>query len=191
MTKITKLCALALLSAALLPATASFAGAPLQLSLWAPRAQLVSALQGVTGLRLAIYGKNSYLKGLDIGGVLQTGTDEGGIVLGLYDKIGGDLTGASFGLVSDVGGDTLGITAAFINLHGGDLDGLTFGLYSSVGGTVTGLQAGMVNRASCLHGIQFGLFNFAYAGKGLQVGLLNYFDTSVVYDWLPLVNVAF
>lgn len=191
MKKTTKLCALALLCAALLPATASFAGAPLQLSLWAPRPQLVSALSGVTGLRLAIYGENTYLKGLDIGGVLKTIGDEDGIVLGLYDKIGGDLTGASLGLVSDVGSDTLGVTAALVDLHGGDLDGLSLGLYSGVGGTVTGLQLAMVNRAARLEGIQLGLLNIANGGEGLQIGLLNYFDGSPVYEWLPLVNFAF
>ena len=181
---------------ATLPVRASESGDKVfaDFSLWSPSLQAAEPSDSVRAFRLALYGRNADVKGVDISVV---GVTDGDFVGAQWNGIG-IIKGNAYGLIGAlysglayVGGDVNGVSAAFVNIGMKDLNGAEIGIWNQVGAEMTGLQLGIVNYAAALNGVQLGLVNVATGGYGLQVGIVNYFKGSDVFDVLPLVNFNF
>jgi hypothetical protein len=154
---------------------------PVQLSLW-NTIQLEDASTSIHGLRLALYGENEDIYGVDFGGLL---------------KINGDMVGWQSGLVNIVEGDVKGVQNGFghvinfVNMVGGDVWGWQHGAVNMTEGEVVGLQTGLVNFARDLRGVQLSFVNVSNIQKGLQIGLVNINNGGTPYGILPIVNWKF
>jgi hypothetical protein len=125
--------------------------------------QLVPEDDAIVGLRLnLIYGKNSYLTGVDWGMVnhLTTGVSKG----------------VQFGLIGIVEGDFVGWQDQFVNVTKGNFEGF---------------QSGFFNSANHVEGVQFGIVNYARSMKGLQIGLVNIIKQDGQFPVFPFVNWSF
>lgn len=164
-------------------------------SLWSPQVQFAEPTDSVRALRIALYGENADVTGVDLDIVGFTHGDFKGLLVGLaYDQVDGDFYGAQapWSVASYVKGGFYGIDGGAVNVVGGEMVGAQLGLWNSAGVEITGLQLGFVNVAKSLNGVQLGLVNVASAGGyGLQVGLVNYLAGSDVFDVFPLVNFNF
>jgi hypothetical protein len=147
----------------------------IQLSLW-NTIQLEDASTSIHGLRLALYGENQNITGIDWGGVL---------------KVNGDMIGWQSGVVNLVDGDMKGIQESLVNIVGGEVWGWQSGAVNIAKGKVTGLQTGFVNMANELHGVQFSLVNVTNIQYGLQIGLINVNNGGTPFGILPIVNWKF
>ena len=135
---------------------------PIQLALLNP-IQLVSEGEAVQGIRLNLfYGKNSSVKGLDIGLVNYTTS--------------GLSKGYQVGLVGLNDADFLGFQNNFVN---------------SVKGNCEGFQWGFVNHAQNMNGFQLGIVNYAGTMKGLQIGLVNVIKQNGQFPIFPFINWSF
>lgn len=192
-----------ILSAAVLAASVSAACAQApaggsvfaDFSLWSPQVQFAEPTDSVNALRIALYGENAGVTGLDVNVVGLAHGDFKGLMFGiLYDQVDGDFYGAQapWSAASYVKGDCYGVDSGVVNIVGGSLFGAQAGIWSSVGDEMTGLQLGFVNVAKSLNGLQVGLVNVATAGGyGLQIGVVNYLAGSEIFDVFPLVNFHF
>ena len=134
-----------------------------QLALFPP-AQIVNEAEHISGLRLQIYGKNTDVKGVDLGIVNQSTGIFSGVALGGAQLVGGDFTGIGLGLIQRVGGNFKGIGLGLVQLTSGDVSGALLSpygvtiidgdavgwvggsIYCQTKGDVTGLQGGLVSR---------------------------------------------
>lgn len=163
-------------------------------SLWSPSVQYAEPSDSVRAFRLALYGRNADVTGVDVAVVGVTDGDFAGLQWNGVGVIKGNATGfigSFYSAVAYVGGTMTGFTAALVNIDRKDLDGASLGIWNQVGGEATGVQLGIVNYAASLNGLQVGLVNVATGGYGLQVGIVNYFAGSDVFDVFPLVNWRF
>ena len=113
-----------------------------QLSL-VPEIQLIDKAENVDAIRLAIWGQNNDVKGLDVG------------------------------LVSIVDGDFVGLGSSFVQHIKGDALGVQWSVWNQTLGSVVGLQLGAVNICEDIEGCQFGIVNMAKGDSSLQIGLVN------------------
>jgi len=149
---------------------------PIQIALFNP-AQIFNESIGIKGVRLnLLYGRNVFVKGLDVGLVNTCG--------------GGETVGFQLGLFGYVEGDFLGIQWNMFNLTGGEFSGLQWGIYNDVGDGEW-LQFGFVNTAKNMHGIQVALVNYTETMHGLQVGLVNVIRNKESLPVFVLVNWSF
>lgn len=178
--------------------TASAAGGTVfaDFSLWSPGVQAATPEDSVAAFRLALYGRNADVTGLDVNVVGFVDGDFKGAQFGLgYNRVSGDFYGVQgawpLSVASVVKGAFYGFDDGLVNIVGKELFGFQLGLWNQAGGEATGLQLGAVNVAGSLNGLQLGLVNIARGGYGLQLGLVNFLDGSDVFDVLPLVNFKF
>ncbi len=135
---------------------------PIQLALLAP-VQLVSEKNAIAGVRLSLlYGKNTYVTGLDWGLVSHCTS--------------GESKGVQFGLVGMVEGGFTGWQNTAVNITKQDFEGF---------------QWGVVNYAGHANGFQLGLVNYAMTMKGLQIGLVNIIKQGGAFPVFPIVNWSF
>ena len=189
-------CLAAVLAAAASVSRAAPAGGSTvaEFSLWSPSVQYAEPTDSVKAFRLALYGENADVTGLDISVVGVTDGDFAGLQWNGVGVIKGNaigFIGSFYSLVAYVEGSMTGLTASFVNIDRKDLDGVALGLWNQAGGEATGVQFGFVNYAATLNGLQVGLVNVATGGYGLQVGLVNYLSGSEVFDVLPIANFRF
>ena len=135
---------------------------PIQLSLFAP-VQIVPADQAVAGVRLSLlYGKNTYVSGLDWGLVNHSTS--------------GMSKGVQFGLVGIVDEDFTGWQNTVVNITQRNFEGF---------------QWGIVNYAGHANGFQLGIVNYAVTMHGLQIGLVNIIKQGGQFPVFPIVNWSF
>ncbi len=146
----------------------------IQLSLFPP-AQIVPEDEGVTGLRLNIYGKNTSLQGLDFGFVHHLTEPSMGFQHGLVGYNESDFTGWQENFVSITKGN-------FTGLQGGALNKAK---------SAAGIQYGIINLAGSMEGIQFGIFNQAENMEGIQIGIINVIENNGFMPIFPIVNWSF
>lgn len=145
---------------------------PIQLSLVTP-IQLFPEDESVRGVRLNIlYGRNTFMTGLDYGLVNHTTRDFLGVGIGLVNLTDGDVTGLHSG---------------FVNITEGAFEGLQYGAVNTAA-SVHGVQIGMVNHSPNYRGLQLGIVNYAERMNGVQVGLVNIIRFGGVLPVMPFVN---
>ncbi len=167
------------LTACVLPA---FDNTALQLSLWAPKAQLVPPEISISGLKLNLpYGSNAQVTGIDLGFVSianEQGSDlearVAALQVNLFNKTSGSFAGLQVGLVN------LSDTSA----------GIMVGLVNSASSQVSGIEVGLVNTSLEFHGIEIGIVNYTEFLQGLQIGLINIATKSTV-PFFPIINFCF
>jgi hypothetical protein len=150
---------------------------PFQIALFNP-VQIYSEDVAILIFRLnLLYGKNTYVKGLDLGLVNHTTS--------------GTTKGVQFGLVGNNEADFVGWQDNFINLTEGQFAGYQSGLFNQVGGG-EGVQAGLINTTpGRFSGLQFALVNIAEDLYGLQIGLVNIIKSKETLPFFPIVNWKF
>lgn len=181
----------------------------LQLSLWAPKPQLVSESESIAGVRLQVYGRNDHVSGIDFGIAHATQGDFKGWGLGIvnlvkgnayglqesflgYGRVGGNLYGQQSALFGHVQGDAFGLQNSLVGLTEKDFYGLQGSLiFNRTGNKVSGMQAGIVNMADSVTGAQVGLVNFTREMAGLQIGLWNQISSKEKLRVFPIVNWKF
>jgi hypothetical protein len=127
---------------------------PVQLSLFNP-IQIFPEGDAIKGLRFnLLYGKNTSVKGLDLGFV--------------HHNTSGLSKGVQWGFVGINDGDFLGWQSNWVNVTKGRCEGLQWGLFNSAG-HASGLQLGFVNYAQTMHGVQIGLINIIKQGGQFPV----------------------
>ena len=178
------------------PAAASGGSVFADFSLWSPDVQLAEPTDSVDAFRLAFYGRNADVTGLDVNVAGFAEGDVKGVQLSLgYSQVDGDFYGVQscwpFSLASWVKGACYGFDVGLVNIVGKELFGFQLGVWNQTGGEATGLQLGVVNVAGSLNGVQAGVVNISRGGYGLQIGLVNFIDGSDVFDVLPFVNFKF
>jgi hypothetical protein len=133
----------------------------LQLSLCTP-AQIFPADYDVSGFRFnLIYGRNSNLRGFDLGMVNHvTGLVEG-FQLGLGNRAG-ELSGLQMGVFNSFEASEAGCC-----------------------------QIGLINMGRDVTGVQIGLFNYCDTISGVQIGLLNFITQSDFVIFCPIINAQF
>jgi hypothetical protein len=123
------------------------------LSLFSP-VSLVKPEDGVSAFRFnLLYGRNTSVKGVDLGLVNHTTTLSSGF---------------QWGFVNVNDGNFKGIQLSAINYDKGTTDGLQWGTFNYAG-TAGGLQLAFLNYAKSLQGIQVGIVNIAKSGGRFPV----------------------
>jgi hypothetical protein len=150
---------------------------PFQLALFNP-VQIRSEDEAIVILRLSLlYGKNTYVKGLDVGLVNHTTS--------------GTTKGWQFGLVGYNEGEFVGWQDNYVNVTEARFAGLQSGVFNSAGGG-EGVQAGLVNVSDArFSGLQFSVVNVADDLYGIQLGLVNIIKSKETLSVLPIVNWKF
>jgi hypothetical protein len=169
---------LAICTGALFPArTLAQQESPFQLALFNP-VQIRAEDQAISILRInLLYGKNTYVKGLDLGLVNHTTS--------------GTTKGWQLGLVGYNEGEFAGWQDNYVNVTEGRFLGLQSGIFNSAGGG-EGVQAGTVNVSSArFSGLQLSLVNIADDLYGIQIGLVNIIKSKETLSFLPIVNWKF
>ena len=124
-----------------------------------------------------LYGKNAYVKGLDLGLVNHTTR--------------GTTKGVQYGLVGYDEADFVGWQDNFVNVTQGRFQGYQSGLFNSVGGG-EGFQLGLVNvNQGSFSGLQVSLVNVAEDLYGIQLGLVNIIKSKDKLPFFPIVNWKF
>ncbi len=135
---------------------------PVQVSLFNP-VQIFPEGDAITGLRINIlYGRNTTVKGLDIGLVNH--------------NTSGVSKGLQYGFVGIVDADFVGWQDNAVNI---------------VKKNFEGFQSGIVNYAHHASGVQFGFVNYAVSMKGLQIGLVNIIKQGGAFPVFPVINWSF
>lgn len=148
----------------------------IQLSLLTP-VQLFPEADAITGVRLnLLYGRNAWVRGLDLGLVNHTTS--------------GTSKGVQFGLVSINRTNFVGWQYGAVNLVEKKFEGFQQGLYNG-NDEGSGLQLGFVNTSQNFKGLQIGLVNYARQLHGLQIGIVNIISQGGVAPVLPIVNWSF
>ncbi len=188
--------------------TAAQADRPLQLAFWPPDMQLVNQGESVTGLRLAVYGRNQNMSGLDLGFCNESTGSFKGLAFGLanmaegsvhglqwtwiYSKAGNDLIGWQSGLLTMAGDESKGIQTSAVALNKGKFTGVQFSwVYNYQEGDISGVQLALVNRSASVNGVQLGLVNLTENMHGIQIGLWNQIDAKDTWQVIPIVNFKF
>lgn len=146
-----------------------------ELSLFPP-VQIRGADEAIMVLRLGLYNKNRWIKGLDLGIVNHT-TD--GISKALQVSVVG---------VNEA--DFSGYQVGVVNIVRGEFKGFHKGVYNEAG-VGEGFQLGVFNRSRDFQGFQLGIVNWAENMHGIQVGLINIISGKESLQFLPIVNWSF
>ncbi len=158
----------------LLMAAPVAAQSPLQIAI-VPPLQIVPEDEAVKGLRLALYGKNTEMTGLDYGLVHHTT---------------GKFTGLQLGLVGLNEGGTEGVQWNLVTINEGVLVGVQLGLINTTT-SGEGMQWGGFNHSTDFRGLQVALVNYAETLDGLQVGLINIIREGGFLPVFPFFNFSF
>lgn len=165
-----------LLGLGLLFSVAAFAfdTSALQLSLWAPKVQLVPDYIDISGLKLNLpYGGNKRVAGVDLGFV-SINNSSSSLQVNLFNRNLDDYVGCQVGLVNMAG------TSSGVNI----------GLVNFTEGISSGLQISLFNASLEHRGMQIGLINYCEFLTGMQIGLCNIVTKSTV-PFFPIVNFCF
>lgn len=148
----------------------------LQLSLWAPKIQLVNETVDIYGLKLnLLYGGNERVVGLDVG--LFSNNES---VSALQANIFMNRTRAHFS----------GLQAGIYN-SAASSSGIKLGLVNWTEGIDSGLTVGLLLNSSLeSRGVAIGLVNYTEFLTGVQIGLINIATKSTV-PFFPIVNFCF
>jgi hypothetical protein len=131
---------------------------PVNLSLFPPIA-LVKPTDGVSAFRFnLLYGKNTSVKGVDLGLVNHTTTLSSGLQWG------------------------------FVNVNDGNFKGLQISAINYNKGTTDGLQWSTVNYAGTAGGLQLAIVNYAQSLQGIQVGIVNIAKTGGRFPVMVIAN---
>ncbi|MFC1476839.1 LA_2272 family surface repeat-containing protein [candidate division KSB1 bacterium] len=150
---------------------------PFQISLFNP-IQLRSENAAVLYLRInLLYGKNTYVKGLDIGLVNHNTSGES---LSLQHGLAGFVEADFKGWQDNWG----------LNIVRGEFLGLQTGFYNEIN-SGKAFQWGFINRSKDIRGFQLGIVNCAENMYGLQIGLINIIKSKQELPILPIVNWSF
>ena len=161
-------------------------------SAWSPTLQMHTPADDVGVFRLAIYGANNDVTGLDLGIVnISAGEFNGLQYAWAYGQTDKDFNGVQLGIMSHIRGDMCGADVGIINFVEGKTCGLMGGFFVNwADGEMNGLELAFINCAANLNGVQFGLVNWAKAGYGLQIGLINIFGDGFL-PVFPFINFNF
>lgn len=152
----------------------AFNTSALQISIWAPRTQLVPDYIDVSGLKLNLpYGSNQNMAGLDLGLVSING-NTAALQVNLFNRSSENFAGLQVGLVNVAG--TSG--------------GISISLFNSTESIARGVDIALVNTALEHRGIQIGLVNYTEFLTGFQIGLINIVTKSTV-PFFPIINFCF
>ena len=180
----------AVLTSALIPASAQAQKRPIQIALVTP-IQIFPETDTVVGVRLnVIYGRNASVIGLDVGIANHTTT--------------GPFKGLQFGIVGIADSKFIGWQYNWVNITKDRFEGFQSGIVNLVGDgggfqyaavnharEMKGFQLGIVNYAEQMGGFQLGLVNYARRTSGLQIGLLNIIREGGTFPFFPIVNWSF
>ncbi len=133
---------------------------PVQLSL-INTIQLVPENQSISAIRLALYGKNTNTRYMDLGVVTQNTSGMSKGVQFSFVGIQDDFTGWQSG--------------AILNYSNGE---------------VKGLMTGAFNYSSHFVGVQFGLINFTDTAEGIQIGMINFIKQGGFFPVFPFFNFS-
>ena len=170
----------ALAFASSMPAAAQTAAAKkdevkyFQLSLW-KNLQVYDKDSSIHGVRLAIYGANRDVFGLDLGLAVDARRDLKGVQIGFISWARRDCVGWQQGFFAVVKREMTGVQTGFFN-GAKKARGFQFGVFNMTT-EATGFQLGLINKATWLKGIQIGLLNIATEKDNLPI--------------LPIVNWNF
>ncbi len=155
-------------------AVQAFDTSALQLSVWAPKVQLVPDYIDISGLKLNLpFGGNQRVAGVDLGFV-SINNSSSSLQINLFNRTLNDYVGCQLGL---------------INLAG-TTSGVDVGLFNSTEGISSGLEIGLVNASLEHRGVQIGLVNYCEFLTGIQIGLANIATKSTV-PFFPILNFCF
>jgi len=180
MKKSLVLVVVALLAIAAVPVSAQTSAARkdevkyFQLSLW-KSAQVYDQKYSIHGIRIALYGVNRDVYGLDVG-------------LAVDNKR--DMKGFQWGFLGWTRRDCIGWQNAFIGIVKRDMKGFQSGFFNGAK-NAKGFQFGMFNMTTETVGFQLGLINKATWLKGIQIGLVNIATDNDSHPILPIVNWRF
>jgi hypothetical protein len=148
-----------LISTALL--TSVYADGAVQLSL-INSIQIIPENESVTAFRLAIYGKNTTTKYVDLGLITE-----------------------------NTSGMSKGIQWSFVGLQDDFTGWQAATIFNYSTGDVKGLMTGAVNISGHMNGLQFGIVNVTDTAYGLQLGVLNIIKKGGFLPFFPLFNFSF
>jgi hypothetical protein len=149
---------------------------PIQLALFNP-VQIYNESLGIAGVRLnLLYGRNAFMRGLDVGLVNVCGT--------------GESYGLQWGVAGFVEGEYTGLQVNFFNITKGRFAGFQWGVYNDVGDGEA-FQWGFANVAKNMRGLQLGLFNYTETMYGLQIGIVNVISKKEKLPVFVIVNWSF
>ena len=153
---------IAILGMSICSTAASAQSSPIQLSLVTP-IQIIPEGESVGAFRFnLIYGRNTYVTGLDLGLVNH-----------------------------NTAGVSKGVQVGIVALVDADFNGWQYHCVNLTEGRVEGLQTGFYNTASSMSGLQLGIVNHAGKMNGLQIGLVNIIKTGGAFPVFPIVNWSF
>ncbi|MFA6931516.1 MAG: hypothetical protein WCT05_14420 [Lentisphaeria bacterium] len=152
----------------------AFNTSALQISIWAPKTQLVPDYIDVSGLKLNLpYGSNQNVAGLDLG-LVSINDNAAALQINLFNRTAENFAGVQVGLVNVA--STSG--------------GISISLFNSTEGISKGLDIALVNTSLEHRGVQIGLVNYTEFLTGLQIGLVNIVTKSTV-PFFPIINFCF
>ncbi len=153
----------------------SFDTSALQLSLWAPKAQIVPDYIDISGLKLNLpYGGNEYVGGVDLG-IVSSNTNVSALQINLANNTADDYKGFQVGLMNFSGTSSGFCVGAILNYT----EGLSYGV-----------SIGLINTAMEVRGVQIGIVNYTEFLTGFQIGLANIATKSTV-PFFPIINFCF
>ncbi len=175
-----------LLTAAVLCLTAialsAFDTTAFQLSLWAPRAQLVPPEIAISGLKINLpYGNNSKVTGLDIGLVSVNREQD--------SKLDAQVSALQINLWNSTNGKFGGFQVGLVNAAD-SAAGIQIGLFNSTDNIFRGFTVGLLNTSLEAHGLEIGLINYTEFLTGVQIGLVN-IATKSSLPFFPIINMCF
>ncbi|MGD8413387.1 MAG: hypothetical protein PVF33_04105 [Candidatus Latescibacterota bacterium] len=145
-----------------------------QLSIWRT-AQVYDRKYSIHGARLALYGSNRDLFGLDAGLAVENTRD---------------MKGFQWGFIAWARRDCSGWQNAVVGVVKRNMTGFQSGVFNGAK-VAKGFQLGLFNMTTEAAGLQVGLINKATWLSGLQIGLLNIATDNDSHPILPIINWRF
>ena len=163
-------------------ALSAFDTTAFQISLWAPRAQLVPPEIAISGLKLNLpYGNNSKVTGVDLGFVSINREQD--------DKLDAQVSAFQVNLWNSTNGRFGGFQVGLVNLADTSA-GIQVGLLNSTDNMFRGFHVGVFNSSLEVHGLEVGLINYTEFLTGVQIGLIN-IATKSTLPFFPIINMCF
>jgi len=152
----------------------AFNTSALQISIWAPKTQLVPDYIDVSGLKLNLpYGSNQNMAGLDLG-LVSINSNTAALQVNLFNRASEHFSGVQVGLVNVAGAS----------------DGVSVSFFNSTENISRGLDVALVNTSLEHRGVQVGIVNYTEFLTGFQIGLVNIVTKSTI-PFFPIINFCF
>jgi len=153
----------------------SFDTSALQISIWAPSAQVIPDDLDISGLKLNLpYGSNHKVIGLDLG-LVSRNIETAALQLNIANVSIDKFSGLQIGMLN----------------YSGESSGLCLGvLYNAVESVGSGLSLAIVNTSLEFRGVQIGILNYTEFLTGFQIGIINIVKNSQV-PFFPIINFCF